>query len=356
MHVSCDGVKSAAIMGADSANGDQGRGAVAYQIAQGFRWGGSQVLRATLSTREILSCLPTFSRSPFGTGDEVNAYLDVIWREPLANDARRIPLATVSRQYALLQHTEITAAFLSALEIATAGASARLNADVVLSEYGERMWCTFTLDEQRFDPGDGHPLFLQIRLQNSVDGSSAFGISVRWFRLVCTNGMGVMVSGDVLRRVHLSSRIKVDEIREFIVRRTAEATRTASTFRKWAGEYPAASDLVDWIVREVAEKWGVQSAARILHICRTGYDGRVERGPAGERLSPDELSVRSETRVPGAPAVARSIYDVYQALTWVAGRRANIEDQESWGNAAIALIKILEESVKQRRVEHGAAP
>lgn len=96
--------------------------------------------------------IPCFRRDPFriGTGGR-NQHLDIIVRKPLKenqgysiphDDEVHIPIATVSRQYALVQHHDV----LDALETALSEKGidpAHLEGELKLTEYGERMWASF---------------------------------------------------------------------------------------------------------------------------------------------------------------------------------------------------------------------
>lgn len=69
-------------------------------------WFGQAVVTHDGTLAELRAKLPSFKRQPFGPDGSQNAFLQTIVREPFGDD-RRIPVAAVSPQYELIQHTEI---------------------------------------------------------------------------------------------------------------------------------------------------------------------------------------------------------------------------------------------------------
>jgi hypothetical protein len=67
----------------------------------------------------------------------------------------------------------------------------------------------------------------------------------------------------------------------------------------------------------------------VHHICRTGFDGKPVP-PRSKGIAPHSWPVSSDKAVPGAPIPAKSLYDVAQALSWVAGHNPTVEDQIRW--------------------------
>src|ERR1700674_730843 len=322
-----------------------------YTLEPHMSWNGARVLSATMPAVEVSKYLPTFSRMPFGNGDNVNNYLEVISRDPFGGDKRLIPVATVSKRYALLQHTELISKVVKALEglKGTGGLPLDVSpgdeAKVVLSEFGERLECSVYFKRVAVDPGDGHPISLRLFLRNSVDGSCAFEVSLRWFRQVCSNGMCVLTKQDRLRAIHHLDRINPTEFQNFLKSRLPVSLEHASLFNQWLGIRVTEDDLRKWIQMDVSKAWGPHAAARVLHVCMSGYDGRVG-GTAGKKVRTDELFVSSDSAVPGAIVPAKCLYHVYQALTWVAERRTNIEERENWSNSTLALTRTLAKKLK----------
>ena len=103
---------------------------------------------------DIADLIPVFRKQPFNVGRSENEHLDVV----VNTSDGDTPVATVSKSYSLVQHSEI-------LEIITrAFEKLRYNIDetecnLYLTEYGERMWLKIQfLKGYEFDPGDGHVL------------------------------------------------------------------------------------------------------------------------------------------------------------------------------------------------------
>jgi hypothetical protein len=59
------------------------------------------VLRLDAPLGELEALLPTFSQKPLTHGHALNEYLDMIVRNPIPTDDREVPIATVSKRYAL---------------------------------------------------------------------------------------------------------------------------------------------------------------------------------------------------------------------------------------------------------------
>jgi hypothetical protein len=94
-----------------------------------------------------------------------------------------------------------------------------------------------------------------------------------------------------------------------------------------------------WVDEVVAEHWTMEAAARVYHICSTGFDGAVAPAKTGTR--PHQHAVSSDKVVPGACAPVRTAYHAAQALSWVASRRSAVEDQISWTHKVHQLIEKL---------------
>lgn len=75
-------------------------------------------------------------------------------------------------------------------------------------------------------------------------------------------------------------------------------------------------------------KWGIKAATRAFHIARSGND--VEVLPFTKKLSASEKEVKIGEPVPGSSASAKTLYDVFQVLTWLAGQHNEVEEQLNW--------------------------
>ena len=165
------------------------------------------------------------------------------------------------------------------------------------------------------DPGDGHPLMLQLRCLNSVDTSSCLRVVFNWYRLVCTNGLTVGFSQETGRVVHRNTAAAQDlrdEIANGLI--TARADRLA--MHRWLGRPLDPDRLVPFVDGPLRDAWGVRDAARFLHIARTGHDAEFDN--RFEPGRPSEKHMVEGVPVPGSPEVARTEWDAAQALSWVA--------------------------------------
>lgn len=137
-----------------------------------WTWEGSAVVEYTGKVAELYTRIPIFSRHPLRSGGEENRYKDEIRREPLKITDNPIPITSVSKTYSLVQHRDVVASVFRALKMLQLDIS-QLESTLLLSEYGERMLWSCNVLNFDFDPGDKHPIVLQINCLNSVDTSTA---------------------------------------------------------------------------------------------------------------------------------------------------------------------------------------
>ena len=290
--------------------------------------------------------LPTFTRERFTYQNALNEYLDMIVREPDGDDQRRVPVATVSKRYQLIQHTEAVIWLCDAFrkhgwEVTT------IRGTVWLSEYGERMRVQVHLPDKEVAVAVNDTISADVLLWNSVDRSRSFELALRWERLVCTNGMTIATE-DRLRKVHNADWMVRTSPVEFLNARLKSSELEMIASLQTLMEFPLiALTLHSWIDGEVAKQWGKFRAARLLHILNTGSDCAV--GRTAEAKKPSELEVTPGERVPGAPDKAASVYDAYQALLWLAGKEKSVERQESLAEEAGSLAALLRPDSQRRR-------
>jgi hypothetical protein len=309
------------------------------QFYEGLKWIGQRVsYKKDLTLDGVARHLPAFDRESFGD----NEYLDAIIRKPFGKDDRHIPVASVSKRYALIQHHEFLGWLKDGVERVGLKPES-LPTELWMTDYGERIRLRFTASPKTFDPGDGFPMVLSAECFNSVDRSCALEIRMTWLRLVCTNGLTVQEKSS-LRKVHDVVWMNRDDPAEFLSDQLARADQQFKTFRDWVAHPVALNRIEAWADEHVAKAWGIEVASRICHIVRTGYDGPVERPP--EKISPHLRIVKSEMEVPGAARPAKNLFDVAQALSWVASRRESIEDQTDWVRTIPVLISQLTNGTK----------
>lgn len=279
---------------------------------------------------EVASALPSFDRGTFAMAPEhegpwhPNELLDLIsTREDATASWVRRPVAVVSKSYRLIGHQE-AAAHLSE-SLADLGLDPDgLDTHATLDRYGARMALEVNLGAGwLLNPGDGHPMELQLRCLNSVDATSMLRVCFTWYRLVCTNGLVVGFSRNVGRVVHRESRIAPD-VREEIARGLALAKEDRLSVGRWLERRVDPERLAAFTDGPLKDAWGARDAARFLHVARTGFDAEfADRFQAGK---PSEKAMEETVRVPGSPESARTEWDVAQALSWVARDRRNPGD------------------------------
>jgi hypothetical protein len=298
-------------------------------------WYGQKVLKNEYLLKDLALNLPEFTREPFGEGNGVNKYLQTIIRQPTGDDDRRIPVATVSKRYALIQHVEVCnwlAEGLKALDFY----SDDIPVTTIMSEYGERLHLEVYIPKYDFDPGDKEKLGLMIEARNSVDRSCSFEVRLRWRRLVCSNGMWVQEE-DILRKIHHIDWMNRRNVAAFINERVEDISGYKDMIDSWHKTKVTPSEIEEWADKKLSKTWGVHLAARCCHIARSGFDGKV--GRAKEKTPASQYVVSSDKKVPGAFAPISNLYHLSQALTWLAGHRTNIEDSDKKTSDIPKLLK-----------------
>ena len=145
-----------------------------------IKWFNSPVHFHKGNLSEIRQYIPDFERRSFGLTQpdnksaRLNERLDTIVRRPSRDDQTYVPVAVVSKEYSLVQHTMVLDQVITALENAKILAPS-VTAKVGLTQYGERMALSVYLpDNFSFNSGDGDPMALRLECFNSVDGSCRF--------------------------------------------------------------------------------------------------------------------------------------------------------------------------------------
>lgn len=272
---------------------------------------------------EVAATLPEFDRRSFAMAPEgegswhPNELFDLITTREDAGWVKR-PLAVVSRSYRLIGHrqaVEALAETLVDLGIEPDG----LDTHATLDRYGARLALEISLGGGWVvQPGDGHPLVLQLRCLNSVDASAMLRVCFTWYRLVCSNGLVVGFAKHVGRVVHRESRTRPD-VRHEMTRGLALAKEDRLSMMRWLEREIVPTRLVPFTDGPLTKAWGARDAARFLHIARTGFDAEFSNQfqpgkPSTKRMEPG-------LRVPGSPEIARTEWDAAQALSWVARDR-----------------------------------
>lgn len=166
-----------------------------------------------------------------------------------------------------------------------------------------------------FDPGDGHPLTLRVLRLDAADGAARPRVLLGWYRFVCANVLAVGTTQADL------APLDGDELS----RALALAERDRVALKVWRTLRVPVERLVRFADDELTPAWGVEAAARFLHIATTGFDGEPARlfqtGPAHAR------PMHRTRRVPGSPPCAKSAYDAAQILAWIAKDRREAHER-----------------------------
>jgi hypothetical protein len=85
--------------------------------------------------------------------------------------------------------------------------------------------------------------------------------------------------------------------------------------------------------------WSDPAACRVYHICKAGLDVEITDPFASGEAT--EKPVVWGHQVPGATAPARNLFDVSQALSWVATGRNSSEEKVEWQSSVAGLIERL---------------
>ena len=300
----------------------------------GTVWLGSQATVKEVQYPFFIQELPDFERRPFSVSDTnaaltlINPRLDCIYRKPIPEDPHLRPVGVVSANYGLIPHRTLMQKIDAALKTCNIGQIKQ--ARVMLSEFGERMHVSLFLPEDRFDfdPGDGNHMALRLEIINSVDGSSRLRVLFGWFRYVCSNGLVVGVTKMDIRRRHVQGIDSVEFMRQ-IPGRLQEAKEEMQELIRWRSVRVRQDTLKDWVNGPLNKCWRFTAAARALHICTTGFDAEPAEYDY-KKFLPSTMPMKQLDPVPGSPENANSLFDVAQALSWIAGQRRDNEERINW--------------------------
>ena len=305
-----------------------------------LKWNSRSILEGSGQIGNLKQEIPEFTEAPFSIGDRgENKYLRLIVREPLkegkgflfpsdSQDELQIPVATVSKQYKLVQHRQIV----TSLEIALTRVGInpeRLEVRLTLTEYGECMQISFFLpNDSPYSFNLGHEdHVLQINALNSVDKSTKLEINLTWYGLNSRTGMPARQNAR-LKKIHVKSPKSLESaIKGFLEVQLAQASEDIQQFRKWyqikvsyeelSHTKPSPGQIEHWIERFVAKRWGERSANRVYHLAKKGMD--LPRPHQFQHTNP----------VLSSFAPVRNAYDISQVLSWIASQEGTIQNQHA---------------------------
>ena len=289
-----------------------------------MNWGGRPVILSSGTWAEIRSQLSTFYKSPYSLekAGKANPYFQSIVRVA-SNGLPELPVGLVSKKYALVQHEEIVNACLAVLKKEWGIETEALDCEIEQTEHGEKAHCSIFLPEKyalQFDSEDDR-LLLRLEIYNSVDGFNRLQVLLGWYRFICSNGMVIAESLVSFESIH-DHRLLISKVGDVLQAEMTSLTRQIEVIRRWKKQKVSRDGLINWCDTILAEKWGKKAACRTFHICTCGSD--VEYKRPFEKALPTKKSVQRSRRVLGQPDIAKSRYDVSQALSWLATNQANV--------------------------------
>lgn len=311
-------------------------------------WLGQPVCRPVEgSFEEVLDALPQFGRQPFSmpsvNGDElgINSYLDMIYRMPIHQSKRPMPVGVVSKNYRLVDHHLV----LRTVQHSLGDLSLDLQRIRVFAEwtiYGERAHFSIVFPPQEQfifgAAGTDDEMRFRIEIFNSVDGSYRLMAVAGWLRFVCLNGLILGAALLQLQEQH-RQQLEVQDVGNLVGQAIKLTSSDRAIFERWMATEIDRTSLSHWIDEEVRQLWGLKAAVRILGIITDGWD--VELIGDTRNRNPTEIRTKRARLVPGMVAPASNLLAVSQALSWLAGQRAEIGGNFEWRTQVHDLINKL---------------
>src|SRR4029077_6301653 len=158
------------------------------------------------------------------------------------------------------------------------------------------------------------------------EGSSRLIVLFGWFRLVCTNGLVIRETVEELCDLH-DEHLMIEPIPELVLRGLQRAGMDRRMLKEWEATPLSDARLKPWVDGVLRRAWGPKAACRVFHICRSGHDVEVLGSLRGD---PSAMPVTRIRAVPGSPAPAQTLFDLSQALSWVATLRAGADERVEW--------------------------
>lgn len=303
------------------------------------RWHARDVRYLEGAWDDLCREMPVFEKQEYRAEADApaNPYMQSVIRVPRTKMERPIPVGVVSNTYRLAQHRDVAEECRgSILESGVEEKSLRYQ--IGLTELGEWMNLRIYLPESLDHvPSDGHRVRPRIECFNSVDGSSRLVLLMGWQRLVCSNGL-VMNFKSELKAVH-NQHLKLGRIGSVVRHGMAFIQEDRDQLLDWELGGFTPNQLASWVDGPLAVSWGRKAASRVYHVCLSGFD--VEYADRFEKEAPSVKKVKRTTRVPGAPNSAGNLYDVAQALSWIASSRLDSEERIAWQSQVPGLVEQL---------------
>lgn len=304
------------------------------------RWRARDATFLTGKWQALSKRIPQFSIEDFKVAADgpSNPHIRTVVRQPVSVTEQRIPVGVVSNTYQLVQHADVVAMCIKGLKAHGIDTS-DLRCELGMTILGE--WMNFRIhfpDSFSFRACDKNALTLRLECFNSVDGSSRLVVQLSWFRLVCSNGMTVKETMAVLSDIH-NQNLNLEVIPEIIAEGLTKVRADKERLQRWEQSLVKSLKFDEWVDGYLAERWGKKAACRTLHICRSGDDVELLDPFAGGK--PSEKPTKLLRAVPGAAKPANNLYDVCQALSWIATQRNSADERLEWQGHIPGLIENL---------------
>jgi hypothetical protein len=306
------------------------------------RWHARDVRYVEGTWEQLYNLLPVFKMEAYRLEPDgpVNPYMQSVIRLPLTLLERPIPVGVVSNTYRLAQHGDVAEKCVEGVREA-GFKSADLRYQVGLTELGE--WMNFRIYfPETFDhvPADRNRVGLRLECFNSVDGSSRLVLMLGWLRFICSNGMVIGETKAELKAIH-NQQMDLDMIPWIVHEGLSLVQEDRKRLSNWESSPVSQSQLTQWADKIIPRVWGKKAACRAFHICTSGFD--VEYNDPFAIGEPTTKAVTRTVRVPGAPDAAKNLYDVSQALSWIATSRQDSDERVDWQAQIPELVQRLQE-------------
>jgi len=299
-------------------------------------WGGSW--------EQIQKIIPEFTIEDFRAFPNTtpNPHLRTVVRKPKTLLEVPMPVGVVSHSYSLAQHADVANKCFEGIkdEFSLFRDSVDdFDCEIGITDLGEWMNLRIYFPES-YDhtPSDGEKIRLRLECMNSVDGSSRLVILFGWFRFVCSNGLVIGETKTEIRAIH-NENLDLEKIPKAISDAMKLIDGDKARLKNWESKPVTDEKLKKWANNPLSNKWGKKAACRVFHICDSGHD--VEFPDPFAPGEATEKPVKKLIRVPGSPEKAANLYDVSQAMSWVATSRNDTEERLIWQSNISAIISKL---------------
>ena len=293
-------------------------------------WRSRHVMYCSGGWEAILAALPEFKLADF------NPFLQQVVRTPRSRAEKEVPLGVVSRKYGLVPHRKVSVLCRDAI-VDNGVDPSSLRYELGLSQLSEWMNLRIYFPKKYsiFDR-QGEKTDLRLECFNSVDGSSRLVVLFGWIRFICSNGMIIGKTRLEIRERHAQS-LDLDTMKTHIGSVFHDVKLDRNRMRLWDENRVSMDQVKTWIDTEVAKEWGKKAAVRVFYICTTGQDVRITG--LNRARATEQLKVTPKCRVPGSPELARTRFDVAQALSFVASQRNSVTERVAWQTQIRPLLE-----------------